>query len=130
MKNFFFNYFLNEDFMEYFDDFFSTEFKNFNEIYYEKKDNENITYYINAVGLSKNDIEIEIHKNEINIIFHYEKDNILKVLKSSKPIKYTIKCPEDYDVKETKVKLENGILIITVPISKDIKNQVKKIEIE
>ena len=101
------------------------------DIYYTE---EGLFFEVACTGLSKEDVDIRIEGQEINISYQKPKEDeklhegyIYNGL-SRKSFKFGYKIAPKYDLSQTEAALENGLLKIQVPVAEQSKPKVLKIK--
>lgn len=86
--------------------------------YHSEKTDDGYKLEIAVPGLTKEDLKVKIIKGRLNI--KSEKENHW-----TSAFDKTFTLPEDADLKKVKASVENGILLVTIPMSKDSENIVE-----
>jgi HSP20 family molecular chaperone IbpA len=95
---------------------------------YIKKNDDSYELAFDVVGHPKDNISIDIEGSTLNIKAEttHTKDSILKNLVST--FNHSIRIPNEYDLTQTSADVDLGILLITIPKKKELKE--KKISVK
>jgi HSP20 family protein len=86
--------------------------------HYSEKTDDGYKLEIAVPGLTKEDLKVKIIKGRLNV--KSEKENYW-----TSAFDKTFTLPEDADLKKVKASVENGILLVTIPVSKDSENIIE-----
>ncbi len=96
-------------------------------------DEEGLYFEIACTGLTKKDVEVKIDEDLLKISHNSEEEKgihpgtITRTL-SKKSFNLAYKISSKYNLSQIDAKLENGLLLINIPISEKSKQQVIKIK--
>lgn len=122
----------NKPFSDALDDFITDKSKDKffpypHNIYYNTSDN-SVTFEVSATGADKEDISVSVDDWVLKVVVDKKKDEnkendrqyIVRKL-SEKSIHLEYKLSEKYDVEKLNLKLDKGVLFITVPLREEAK---------